>query len=48
MKKWYITYKSSDGDIARIWLTASSKNQAIQEAKREYWDIKEIIECWSE
>lgn len=48
MKRWYITYRSSDNDISRIWLTATSKEQAISEAKREYWDIEEIIDCWAD
>ena len=30
-------------DICKIWVEASSKDEAIREAKSEYWDIKDII-----
>ena len=43
MNKYIIRYNSSDGDTTSVWVYASSKEDAIREAKREYWDIDEIV-----
>lgn len=46
MKKYKITYISStDDDSCSVWTTANSAEEAKQNIKREYWDIKEIIMC---
>lgn len=44
MKKFYVDYIDSDDDLCHIWVEANSKEEAIREAKREYWDIKNIID----
>ena len=42
---YYIDYISStDNDVCHVWTEANSKEQAIDNIKSEYWDIKEIIE----
>ena len=43
MKKYYIDYMSKEGDLCHVWVNASSKQDAESQAKREYWDIDEII-----
>lgn len=45
MKNYIITYIDESGDSCKIWIAADSKEEAKREAKREYWDIKEIISC---
>ena len=45
MKNYIITYIDKSGDSCKIWMCANSKEEAKIEAKREYWDIKEIISC---
>lgn len=43
--KYYVTYISTqDDDVSKVWVEASSKDEAIREAKSEYWDIKDIIQ----
>lgn len=44
MKKFYVDYIDTDDDLCHIWVEANSKEEAIREAKREYWDIKNIID----
>lgn len=46
MKKFYIDYTCTDDDLCHIWVEANSKEEAIREAKREYWDIKSIISVY--
>lgn len=49
MKTWYITYiSSSDNDCCTVWTKANSKQDAIDYVKSEYWDVKKIIEAYSE
>ena len=44
MKKYKITYISkTDDDCCSVWCYANSKPDAINNTKREYWDVKEII-----
>lgn len=45
MKKWKVTYRDTDGDITSVWCEATSKNDAIEYIKEEYWDIESIVEC---
>ena len=45
MKNYIITYIDKSGDSCSIWIVADSKEEAKREAKREYWDIEEIISC---
>jgi cytidylate kinase len=44
MKKFYVDYIDTNDDLCHIWVEANSKEEAIREAKREYWDIKNIID----
>ena len=45
MKNYIIRYIDKSGDSCSIWVSADSKEEAKREAKREYWDIQEIISC---
>ena len=45
MKNYIIRYIDKSGDSCSIWISADSVEEAKKEAKREYWDIKEIISC---
>lgn len=40
---WYVDYEDKSGDLCHIWVEAYDKQDAIEEAKHEYWDINEII-----
>ena len=42
---WKVYYKPKGDDLAKVWVEAKSREEAIQKAKREYWDIEEIISC---
>ena len=40
--RYEITY--DDGfDISSVWEEASCREEAVEKAKEDYWDIKEII-----
>lgn len=42
--KYIVDYISStDDDVCHVWTEAYSEDDAIDYAKSEYWDIKEII-----
>lgn len=43
MKKWIVCYEDKSGDTSKVWLYANSADEAAEEAKREYWDIEEIL-----
>ena len=45
MAKFIIKYLDKSDDLSSVWVTADSKEEAKAKAKREYWDIKEIIMC---
>ena len=42
--KHIITYYTQHGKLCHVWTMATSKPDAIRQAEREYWDIKEIIQ----
>lgn len=42
---WKIYYKPKGDDLASVWVSANSREEAIQKVKREYWDAEEIISC---
>ena len=42
---WKIYYKPKGDDLASVWVSADSREEAIQKAKHEYCDIEEIISC---
>lgn len=44
MYTYYIDYNDKSGDLCHIWVEADNKEEAIQQAKSEYWDIDEIIQ----
>lgn len=47
MKKYIVKYISStDDDVCGVWTTANSEKEAIQNVRDEYWDIKEIVDCY--
>lgn len=41
--KWVIDYLDSEGDLCHVWVEADCKEEAEQEAQREYWDIDTIL-----
>lgn len=41
--KYYIDYTDREGDLCHVWIEANSKEQAIERAEDEYWDIEKII-----
>ena len=42
--KYYIDYLTSDGDLNHISIDATSKDNAEELARQEYWDIDQIID----
>ena len=47
MKKYKVIYTSkTDGDCCSVWTYATSKQDAINEVKHEYWDVSNIIDCY--
>lgn len=47
MKYYIIYYTTKSGDHSKVWVNAKSKEDAIQQAEREYWDIANI-DCVTE
>lgn len=41
--KYYIDYIDKEGDLCHVWVNAASKDDAVCQVEREYWDIDEII-----
>ena len=41
--RWYIDYEDKSGDLCHIWVKAYDRQDAIENAKHEYWDIANII-----
>lgn len=41
--RWYIDYEDRSGDLCHIWVEAYDEQDAIENAKHEYWDIVNII-----
>ena len=41
--RWYIDYEDRSGDLCHIWVEAYDRQDAIENAKHEYWDIVNII-----
>lgn len=46
--RWYIDYEDKSGDLCHIWVEAYDKQDAIEAAKHEYWDISNIISVRTE
>ena len=46
--RWYIDYEDKSGDLCHIWVEAYDKQDAIEAAKVEYWDIANIISVRTE
>jgi hypothetical protein len=43
MAKYVIRYTTKDGDFSGCWVEADSKDEAINAAYDEYWDIDNIV-----
>jgi hypothetical protein len=41
--KFYVDYLDESGDYCHVWVDADSMDDAINQAKREYWDIDTIV-----
>ena len=46
--RWYIDYEDRSGDLCHIWVEAYDRQDAIERAKCEYWDIANIISVRTE
>lgn len=46
MKKFIVKYIDKSDDLSSVWVNASSKEEAKSKAKREYWDIVNIVTCY--
>ena len=46
--RWYIDYEDKSGDLCHIWVEAYDEQDAIENAKHEYWDIANIISVRTE
>ena len=46
MKRWIVCYADKDGDISKVWTFAETEEDAIEDVKHEYWNIKEVIYCY--
>ena len=43
MKKFIVKYIDKNDDLSSVWVTANSKENAKQVARREYWDIVDKV-----
>lgn len=46
MKKYYVSYLDKGDDYSTVWTMASSKQEAIENVKDEYWDVKQVVDCY--
>ena len=46
--RWYIDYEDKSGDLCHIWVEAYDRQDAIENAKHDYWDIANIISVRTE
>jgi len=44
MARFKVSYIDSEGDLTHVSVEADSREGAMQQAKSEYWDIKDIIQ----
>jgi len=42
-QSWTITYSTENDNTDKVWVYGRNEDEAIENAKDEYWDIKEII-----
>ena len=42
MNTYTVFYSTLEGDDCKVWVEASSKDEAIMKAKSEHWDIDTI------
>jgi hypothetical protein len=43
MKRWIVCYEDKSGDISKVWTSAETEEDAIDDVKSEYWDVERII-----
>ena len=43
MDKYVVKYTDKSGDLSSVWVYASSKEEAKQNAENEYWDVNDIV-----
>lgn len=46
MKKYIVKYIDKNDDLSSVWVSATSKEDAKAQVKREYWDVKDIVMCY--
>ena len=44
MKEFKVSYTDKEGDLSHVRVEAYDSNGAKESAKREYWDIENIIQ----
>lgn len=44
MRRYIIKYDNHDGDLCTVWLEAEDREDAKLQARREYHDIKDIVQ----
>jgi len=44
MKEWKVSYTDKEGDLSHVRVFADDKEDAKSEARREQWDIEDIIQ----
>ena len=48
MKKFKINYRTLEGDISQVYVEAGNTEDAKVQLRKEYWDVYEIINVYSE
>ena len=48
MSRWIVDYEDKSGDLSHVWVEASSKSEAEDYVRSEYWDIAEIIDIYKQ
>lgn len=46
MARWIIKYTDKYDDLSSVWVEASSREDAINQVKREYWDVADIVDAY--
>lgn len=46
MRKFHVDYIDKSDDLCHVWVTAINEEDAIEQVKQEYWDIKRIVQVY--
>ena len=46
MRIFHVDYIDKSDDLCHVWVNAVKEEDAIEQVKQEYWDIKRIVQAY--